>query len=38
MDEDFETTFLEISNSERKNDIEFQESNKTVYVTFQSEI
>jgi len=38
MVEDFETTFLEISNSEWKNDIEFQESNKKVYVTFQSEI
>jgi hypothetical protein len=38
MDEDLETAFIEISNSERKTDIEFQERNKTVYVTFQSEI
>jgi hypothetical protein len=38
MDEDFETAFIEISNSEQKSDIEFQESNKTMHVTFQSEI
>jgi hypothetical protein len=35
MDEDFETALIEISNSEQKIDIEFQESNKTVYATFQ---
>ena len=38
MDEDFETASMETSNNERTTDIEFQESNKTVYATFQSEI
>jgi hypothetical protein len=38
MDEDSETASMETSSSEQKNDIEFQESNKTVYATFQSEI
>jgi hypothetical protein len=38
MDEDFETASMETSRNEKMNDIEFQESNKTVYATFQSEI
>jgi hypothetical protein len=38
MDEDSETASMETSSSEQTNDIEFQESNKTVYATFQSEI
>jgi hypothetical protein len=37
-DEDSETAYMETSSSEQTNDIEFQESNKTVYATFQSEI
>jgi len=38
MDEDFETTSMEISNSKQTTTIEFQISNKTGYATFQSEI
>jgi hypothetical protein len=38
MDEGSETASMEISSSEKTNDIEFQESNKTVYATVQSEI
>jgi hypothetical protein len=38
MDEDSETTSMETSSSKKTNDIELQESNKTVYVIFQSEI
>jgi hypothetical protein len=38
MDEGSETASMEISSSEQTNDIEFQESNKTVYATVQSEI
>jgi hypothetical protein len=35
-DEDSGTTYMETASSEQTNDIEFQESNKTVYATFQS--
>jgi hypothetical protein len=38
MDEDFETASMETSSSEKTTDIEFQEGNKTMYATFQSEI
>ena len=38
MNEDFETTSMETSSSEQTTDIEFQESIKIVYATFQSEI
>jgi hypothetical protein len=38
MDEESEASSMETSNSEKKNDIKFQENNKTVYATFQSEI
>jgi hypothetical protein len=38
MDEDFETASMETSISEQPNYIEFQESNKTTYAIFQSEI
>ena len=35
MDENFETSSMETSNSEKTNDIELQESNKTTYAIFQ---
>jgi hypothetical protein len=38
MDEDFENAFMETSSNEQTNDIELQESNKTTYAIFQSEI
>jgi hypothetical protein len=38
MDEGSKTASMETSSSEQTNDIEFQESNKTVYATFKSEI
>jgi hypothetical protein len=38
MDEDSKTASMETSSSEQTNDKEFQESNKTVYATFQSKI
>jgi hypothetical protein len=38
MDEDSEIASMETSSNEQTNDIEFQESNKTMYTTFQSEI
>jgi hypothetical protein len=38
MDEDSETASMETSSSEQTNYIEFQESNKTTYAIFQSEI
>jgi hypothetical protein len=38
MDEDSETPSMETSRNEQTNDIEFQESNKTVYVMIQSEM
>jgi hypothetical protein len=38
MDEYFETSSMETSSSEKTNDTEFQESNKKMYATFQSEI
>jgi hypothetical protein len=38
MDEDSETASIETSNNEQTNDIELQESNKTTYAIFQSEI
>jgi hypothetical protein len=38
MDEDFETASIEISSSIQTTAMEFQESNKTGYATFQSEI
>jgi hypothetical protein len=38
MDEGSKTASMETSRSEPTNDIEFQESNKIVYATFQSEI
>jgi hypothetical protein len=38
MDEGSKTASMETSSSEQTNYIEFQESNKTVYATFQSEI
>ena len=38
MDDDFETASMENSSSEQRNDREFQESNKTVHVTVQSEM
>jgi hypothetical protein len=34
-DEDSETTYMETAISEQTNDMEFQESNKTVYATFR---
>ena len=38
MDEGSETTSMEISSCEQTNDIEFQERNKTMCATVQSEI
>jgi hypothetical protein len=38
MDEDFETTSMETSSSEKTNDIEFQESNITTPAISQLEI
>jgi hypothetical protein len=38
MNEDFGTYSVETPSSEKTNDIEFQESNKTSYAIFQSEI
>jgi hypothetical protein len=38
IDEDSETASMKTSRSEHKNYIEFHESNKTMYVTFQSEM
>jgi hypothetical protein len=38
MDEDFETASMESSSSEQTTDIEFHESNKTMFSTFQSKI
>jgi hypothetical protein len=38
MDEDSETASMETPSSEKTNDIELQESNKTTYAIFQSEI
>ena len=38
MGEDSETASMETSNNEQTNDIELQESNKTTYAIFQSEI
>jgi hypothetical protein len=38
MDEDVENSSMETSSNEKTNDLEFQESNKTMYATFQSEI
>jgi hypothetical protein len=38
MDEDYETASMETSSSEQTSDIDFQESNKTMYATFESEI
>ena len=36
MDEGSKTASMETSSNEQTNDIEFQESNKTVYETFRS--
>ena len=38
MDEDYEIASIETSSNEQTNDIELQESNKTTYAIFQSEI
>jgi hypothetical protein len=38
MDEGSKTASMETSNNEQKNYIELQESNKTTYAIFQSEI
>jgi hypothetical protein len=38
MDEDSETAFAETSSSEQTTGIDFWESKKTMYTTFQSEI
>jgi hypothetical protein len=38
IDEDYENAYMETSSSEQRTNIEFQESNKTVYGTFQSKL